>query len=139
MLMLPIPHRMAKYRDPLSLILRTTPKTFQSLFALASQEARFCRAMLQTRTNWWVFRCNQKIFAGDFVLLDMSSARPEKRYVMVVELKSNRRLCARKGHQLQHSQQVLDILIEQNLMTENNSIHYYHGCGPEILELCAML
>jgi hypothetical protein len=35
----------------------------------------------------WVFRCDQRRFAGDFVVVDMSEPRPERRWVVVLDLK----------------------------------------------------
>jgi hypothetical protein len=35
----------------------------------------------------WAFRCEQRRFAGDFVVVDMSEPRPERRWVVVLDLK----------------------------------------------------
>ena len=57
------------------------------VFALSEDELRFAREVLAERPCYWVFRSNQRAFCGDFVLVDMSSPRPERRRVFVVDLK----------------------------------------------------
>jgi hypothetical protein len=57
-------------------------------FALTRPEKRFARRLLERKRNIWLFRCNQRGFCGDFIVVDMSAGRPELRPVVVIELKS---------------------------------------------------
>ena len=59
-----------------------------SCFALSRPEKRFAKRLLETKRNLWLFRCNQRGFCGDFIVVDMSTARPDQRFVAVIELKS---------------------------------------------------
>lgn len=56
-------------------------------YALKSDEKPFVRELLSRKRNLWVFRCDQRRFAGDFVVVDMSEPRPERRRVVVLDLK----------------------------------------------------
>ena len=55
-------------------------------YALKSDEKPFLRELLRRKRNVWAFRCDQRRFAGDFVVVDMSemagsvdSSRPASR------------------------------------------------------------
>src|SRR5689334_17783326 len=56
-------------------------------YALKSEEKPFVRELLDRKRNLWVFRCDQRSFAGDFVVVDMSDPRPARRDVLVLDLK----------------------------------------------------
>lgn len=56
-------------------------------YALKSDEKPFVRELLGRKRNLWVFRCDQRRFAGDFVVVDMSEPRPARRQVVVLDLK----------------------------------------------------
>jgi hypothetical protein len=56
-------------------------------FACSGPEVRFARALLERHTNLWLLRTDQRAFSGDFVLIDLSSPRPEARATLVLELK----------------------------------------------------
>ena len=56
-------------------------------FGLCEDERSFVRELLRARPQFWVFRSNQHAFCGDFVLVDMSSPRRERRAVFVLDLK----------------------------------------------------
>jgi hypothetical protein len=58
-------------------------------FELSGPEQRFTLALMRRRTNLWIFRCHQRRFCGDFIVVDMSDPRPERRRVYCVELKQN--------------------------------------------------
>jgi hypothetical protein len=59
----------------------------RKLFAFKCDELEFARALLARRTNLWLFRTSQRAFAGDFLIVDVSPTRPDRRRVVVVELK----------------------------------------------------
>lgn len=56
-------------------------------FELSGPERGFVRALL-TRPRFWTWRCNQRAYCGDFVIVDMSEPRPDRRRALVVELKT---------------------------------------------------
>lgn len=74
-------------------------------FALHPAEERFARAVIERHANLWVVRTDQRTFSGDFVVVDMSSPRPERRPVLVLELKQGARvrLASPTSHQLQNA------------------------------------
>jgi hypothetical protein len=61
----------------------------RSLFAFKCDELAFARTLLARRTNLWLYRTSQRAFAGDFLVVDVSTppARTDRRRVVVVELK----------------------------------------------------
>ncbi len=56
-------------------------------FTFRNDEKSFVVNLLENKPNLWVFRCNQRKFCGDFVIVDMSSPAPELRRVVVLDLK----------------------------------------------------
>ena len=71
-------------------------------FEVSPRERAFARAVLTRKRNFWLFRCNQRRYCGDFMLVDMSSPSPSLRRVLAVELKLGAPLQvgARPGRQL---------------------------------------
>src|SRR5690349_3063427 len=61
----------------------------RSLFAFKCDELAFARALLARRTNLWLYRTSQRAFAGDFIVVDVSSppSRVDSRRAFVIELK----------------------------------------------------
>ena len=58
-------------------------------FDVSGPEQRFVVTLLRAKTNLWLYRCNQTLFCGDFIVVDMSSATPrQRRRVYVLELKA---------------------------------------------------
>ena len=55
-------------------------------FALSGPEVAFARTLLRRKRNLWLYRCNQRRFCGDFVVVDMSAVPP--RPIWVLELKA---------------------------------------------------
>jgi hypothetical protein len=64
----------------------------RSLFALHGDELAFARALLARRSDLWLYRTSQRAFAGDFVVVAMSSPCRASRAVFVAELKRGERL-----------------------------------------------
>jgi len=80
-------------------------------YALKSDEKPFVRELLSRKRNLWVFRCDQRRFAGDFVVVDMSDPRPARRRVVVLDLKMGAPLVlggGGAGVQLTHAQLAVD-------------------------------
>ena len=64
-------------------------RELHALFAFKSVEREFAMELLLQKRNYWVFRCNQQRFCGDFIVVDMSCPILEKRKVFVIDLKEN--------------------------------------------------
>lgn len=58
-----------------------------SLFAFKSDEYFFARELVMHKPNFWVFRCNQKAFCGDFLIVDMSAPKAADRALWLLDLK----------------------------------------------------
>jgi hypothetical protein len=56
-------------------------------FAMEDDERWFAERVLCEKANFWLFRCNQKRFCGDFVAIDMSCPDVSGRCARVIELK----------------------------------------------------
>ena len=56
-------------------------------FAFKNDEHAFARALLQRRTEIWLFRSNQRAYCGDFIAVDMSNPSPDRRRAIVIDLK----------------------------------------------------
>jgi hypothetical protein len=65
----------------------STAALLSERYALKSDEKPFVRELLARKRNLWVFRCDQRRFAGDFVVVDMSEPSPARRQVVVLDLK----------------------------------------------------
>lgn len=87
-----LPFWMAERFD-LALLLSHQPELTNSqarrwleVYALSGPETVFARGLLARKRNLWLFRCHQRRFCGDFVVVDMS-APVEARTAWVLELK----------------------------------------------------
>ncbi|MBZ0120110.1 MAG: hypothetical protein K8H88_24180 [Sandaracinaceae bacterium] len=69
-------HRVGKVRPEL-----------MAAFELVADERPFARALLAKRPETWLFRSNQRAFAGDFIAIDMSCLDPGKRRALALDLK----------------------------------------------------
>ena len=58
-------------------------------FEFKNDEKRFVKELLTRKANFWIFRCDQKRFCGDFVVVDMSSPDPARRRICVLDLKQH--------------------------------------------------
>jgi hypothetical protein len=56
-------------------------------FELKNDERAFARELLRRKSNYWLFRSNQRHACGDFVVVDVSSPLPDRRRAFVVDLK----------------------------------------------------
>ena len=130
-----IPHRFANSKDPIRQVLKKTYTTLP-FFVLRSQEARFCRLFLQKYTNWWLFRCNQKSFMGDFVLVDMSVVDINQRRIWLLELKSGQRdecVQEKQGMQMGNSAKVREVLLAKRLISSTSILRHIHSQGDELI------
>lgn len=70
-------------------------------FAMTEDELSFARALLSVQSQLWLFRTHQRRFAGDFVVVNVSSPDPAHRPVFAVELKLGARVRVHDGTPLQ--------------------------------------
>jgi hypothetical protein len=111
-------------------------------YALKSDEKPFVRELLRRKRNVWAFRCDQRRFAGDFVVVDMSEPRPERRWVVVLDLKMGAPLVlggGGAGVQLTHAQLAVEALAaRQDLLAPGARYELATGDKAAILAyLCA--
>lgn len=59
----------------------------REVFLMSPAEKIFVKKLLNRHSNFWVYRCNQKKFCGDFILVDMSAPDSVFRRSFAVELK----------------------------------------------------
>jgi hypothetical protein len=104
-----------------------------SVFAFKDDELAFARALAE-RTHLWVFRANQRAFAGDFVVVDVSSPRVEKRPAVVVDLKRGGRLReGRQGIQMRRTERAMAVLSERGVVGPACVPVYVYGDAAEVL------
>jgi hypothetical protein len=70
-------------------------------FELTQAELWFARVLLSVQSQLWLYRTHQRTFAGDFVVIDVSSPEPSRRPVFAVELKHGERVRVHDGTPLQ--------------------------------------
>lgn len=75
---------------------RLCPKLL-GYFAFKNDERRFALALLERHARFWLFRTHQARFAGDFVVVDMSERRVERRRAFCVDLKRGAKLVVGGG------------------------------------------
>ena len=117
-IVLPVTLRLLGHANPWALLLAkeagfplATAALLSERYALKSDEKPFVRELLGRKRNLWVFRCDQRRFAGDFVVVDMSEPRPARRQVVVLDLKMGAPLVlggGGAGVQLVHAQLAVD-------------------------------
>jgi len=90
-------------------------------FQLHPRELSFAKKILFERTQIWLWRTHQTALAGDFALVDMSAARPDRRRVWVVDLKLGAPLRfggGGAGNQLSRADAVVAALSAQGVVGE---------------------
>lgn len=109
----------------------------QQRFELRRPEQRFALALLRRRTNLWLFRCDQRRFCGDFVVVDMSSPWPDRRRVHVVELKQNEKLVVdERGDSVQlinHPRAVDHVALSTGIIPLGSTAQLAYGDADRVL------
>ena len=80
-------------------------------FGFKNDERKFVKNLLERKRNYWAYRCNQKMFCGDFIIVDMSSPDIRRRKCWAIELKQNSPLKVGAGIGVQFKN--LDLAIEE--------------------------
>lgn len=104
-------------------------------FELSSRERRFARALLERRPNLWLYRCDQRSFCGDFVVIDMSAPRPADRRVTAVELKAGVAPRPGGGGQFERLDGALAALVAAGVITPESEVARIIGDFEAVLAL----
>ncbi|WP_375773630.1 hypothetical protein NR798_23105 [Archangium gephyra] len=148
-IVLPISLPLLRHANPWALLLAkeegyslSNASLLSERYALKSDEKPFLRELLRRKRNVWAFRCDQRRFAGDFVVVDMSEPRPERRWVGVLDLKMGAPLVlggGGAGVQLTHAQLAVEALAaRQGIITPGTRYELATGDKAAILAwLCA--
>ncbi len=106
-------------------------------FAMSEPEKTFARELLRRKRNLWLYRCNQKNFCGDFIIVDMSSPRPEHRPALCLELKEGRGAepLESPGLQLRRANEALAELERQTIITGESFRVFFTGGRRGMLKL----
>lgn len=96
---------------------RTDPCALLARFRFHCDERRFAEELLRRHTQLWLFRADQTLGCGDFVVVDMSAPKPRDRRVTAVELKLRSKL-REGGHQLRHASRAVAMLSELGVVED---------------------
>lgn len=103
------------------------------MFAFKDDELAFARALAE-RTQLWLFRANQRAFAGDFLVVDVSSPSAEHRPAIVLDLKRGGRLReGRRGIQMGRTDRALAVLSARGVVAPSCVPVYLVGDAREVL------
>lgn len=146
---LPISLPLLGHANPWALLLAkeegyplSTASLLSERYAFKNDEKPFVRELLRRKRNLWAFRCDQRRFAGDFVVVDMSEPRPERRWVVVLDLKMGAPLVlggGGAGVQLTHAQLAVEaVAARQGIITPGARYALATGDRAAVLAwLCA--
>jgi hypothetical protein len=112
---------------------RTTGVCRFDEFEMRSHERAFVKTVLARRSNLWLFRTNQRKSCGDFIAIDMSSQRANRR-AYVMELKTGERLVL-GGARLQCAQYcaAVDELVARGIFDGTSPVELLYGDGAAVL------
>jgi hypothetical protein len=103
------------------------------VFDVTRPEREFALTLLRRKTNLWLFRCNQRAFCGDFVVVNMSPPRPERRAAWVLELKQGAPLSTNAGGlQLQNAGAALEEIVSLGVVAQDCPMVLLRG-SPDVL------
>lgn len=88
---------------------RSDPNAMLARFQFHCDERQFAEELLSRHTQLWLFRADQTLACGDFVVVDMSAPKPRDRRVIALELKLRGKL-REGGHQLRRADRALAML-----------------------------
>ena len=102
-------------------------------FDVSRPEQRFVCTLLRAKTNCWLFRCNQTLACGDFIVVDMSPA-PELRRALVLELKAGEAVREVGGLQVaRHREALAEIAGRQGIIAADVPATLLRGGEDEVL------
>jgi hypothetical protein len=104
------------------------------VFEVSRPEREFALTLLRRKTNLWLFRCNQRAFCGDFVVVNMSPPRPERRAAWVLELKQGAPLSTDGGGlQLQNAGAAVDEIVSRGVVARDCPMVLLRGSPDALL------
>jgi hypothetical protein len=113
---------------------RTTGVCRFDQFEMRSHERAFVKTVLARRSNLWLFRTNQRRWCGDFIAIDMSSARRVDRRAYVMELKMGGRLAIGGAHlQCAQHRAAIDEIVARGILDGSSPVELLHGDGAAVL------
>lgn len=132
-LVLRIPRAALARRDAIDRLCATWQG--RKLFAFKCDELEFARALLERRTNLWLYRTSQRAFAGDFLVVDVSSPGTDRRPVIVVELKRGDplRVAMPTAVQLRNAPAAVREIADTGVISEACNIHAVIGDADAVL------
>ena len=133
MLLIRIPQRISGKHDPICTLLRRQSSQIPN-FAMKTQEIRFCFSFIERLSNWWLFRCHQRQFLGDFIAIDMSAPNLSQRKIWVLELKMHQDVHSKKGFQLRNATRAIERLLQLGIVNTESPVAFLHGDGPQVLD-----
>jgi hypothetical protein len=98
-------------------------------------EREFALEVLRRKTNLCLYRCNQRCFCGDFIVVDMSPPLPERRSCVVIELKQGERLAERGGQQVAQHPLAIAEIARSGVVVANCGALLLHGDPAEVLRV----
>lgn len=133
-LVLRLPRAALARRDAVARL--ATDAASRSVFAFKCDELSFARTLLERRSNLWLYRTSQRAFAGDFVVVDVSSPRRASRRVVALELKKGERLrfVRPTSIQLHNAPIVARALAETGVVEEGCAVDAAQGDASALLE-----
>ncbi len=135
-----LPRRALARRDAVRVLVARLSKTrdferaqLSSVFALKNDELEFARG-IAARTNLWVYRVNQRAFAGDFVVVDVSSPDVQRRPAVALDLKAGGRVREdRAGVQMRRTDRAIAALAERGVVATSCVPVHVVGDGQTVL------
>ena len=107
----------------------------REMFAMSSREVAFVRRLLTRKRNLWLYRCNQRGFCGDFVVVDMSEPDASRREALVLELKSGASLkVGGGGVQVKNVATAVQEIVDSGVLLEGVQVTTWVGSKEVILE-----
>ena len=96
-------------------------------FKLSGPEREFALELLRRKTNLWLYRCNQRLRCGDFIIVNMSAAQPAARLAHVVELKQGAPLSGSPGVQMADHAAAVAELVQAGVLDPSSRVALWHG------------
>ena len=103
-------------------------------FSMSSREQTFVRQLLRRKRNLWLFRCNQRLFCGDFIVVDMSPPVGAHRSAVVLELKARTPLKRGGGLQVRGAPEALAELVAKGVLDQSSGWSCWTGGEEEVLD-----
>lgn len=119
---------------------RVCPRTL-GYFAFKNDERRFAAALLERHARLWLFRTHQARFAGDFLAVDMSERRVERRRAYCFDLKRGAKVVVGGGGAgnafVGLPRAVRALAARRSVITPEHDVLRVVGDGARLLELMA--